>query len=298
MGWNKNQFNRLSVLLGADIAIRAPHFFLGRHHWRIHCIEHHFVVIGPRSAAPSLHWTVPAQNVSRHANARYSAPSSDCVRDNCMRHLLPHAPHRILCSLVDRAVIQARRRPSPARGHDASSHVVEGVKRLSLSRNALPNTSRGHHCCRVADRPPLDAAPRRLVPVPSHVLQYVTLDRRRLRYRHRRTGTENKPAAQTMPLEMTKPAWHVFAPRTSGSIFLSCPWRPGPPGDRGPSSPQVAHGPRADGSRGPSARRARRLMPVWRAANRVPEVGPFESEFAWRPRVHPGSGFGIGDGEE
>jgi hypothetical protein len=138
----------------AGIAIGAPHFFLGRRHWRIHCIERHFVVIGPKGAAPSLHSTVSAQNVLRHANARYPPPSSDRVRDDCMRHLLPHAPHRILCSLLDRDLIQARRRPSPARGHDASSHVVEGVKQSSLIRNALPNTSRGHYCCGVADRPP------------------------------------------------------------------------------------------------------------------------------------------------
>ena len=154
MDWNKKQFHRLSVLLGADIAIGAPHFFLGRHHWRIHCIERHFVVIGPRSAAPSLHWTLSAQNVSLHANAHYSPTSSDRVWDHRRRYLLPHAPHRLLCSLLDRDFIQARRCPSPARGQDASSHVVEGVKRLSLSRNALPNTCRAHHCCRIADRPP------------------------------------------------------------------------------------------------------------------------------------------------
>jgi hypothetical protein len=155
MGWNKNQSHRLSVLLGGRHSHRSTTFlFGGRHHWRIHRIERHFVVIGPRSAAPSLHWTVSAQNVSRHANARYSPPSSDRVRDDCMRHLLPHAPHRILRSLVDRAVIQATRCPSPARGQDASSHVVEDVKQSSLIRNALPNTSRGHYCCGVADRLP------------------------------------------------------------------------------------------------------------------------------------------------
>jgi hypothetical protein len=82
-----------------------------------------------------------------------------------MRHLLPHAPHRILCSLVDRKIaIQATRCPSSARGQDAPSHIVEDVKQSSLIRNALPNTSRGHYCCGVADRPP--HAPRRLVPVP------------------------------------------------------------------------------------------------------------------------------------
>jgi hypothetical protein len=38
-----------------------------------------------------------------------------------------------------------------------------------------------------------------------------------------------------------------------------------------------------------------RLCP---AHSRVQEVGPFESEFAWRPRVHPVPVFGIGDGED
>jgi hypothetical protein len=129
-------------------------FLFGEASWRIHCIERHYVVIGPRSAAPSLHWTVSVQNVSHHANGHYPPPSSDRVRDDCMLHLLPHAPHRILCSLVDRAVIQATRCPSLARGQDASSHVIEDVKQSSLIRNALPNTSRGHYCCGVADRPP------------------------------------------------------------------------------------------------------------------------------------------------
>jgi hypothetical protein len=154
MGWNKNQSHRLSVLLGGRHSHRSTTFFWGRHHWRIHCIEPHFAVIGPRSGAPSLHWTVSAQNISRHANAHYSPPSSDRVWDHRRRHLLPHASHRILCSLVDRAVIQATRWTSPARGQDASSRVVEDVKQSSLIRNALRNTSRGHYCCGVADRPP------------------------------------------------------------------------------------------------------------------------------------------------
>ncbi len=154
MGGNKNPPHRLAVLLGGQYSHQNTAFLFGEALWRIHCIERHVVVIWPSSAAPSLHWTVSAQNISRHANAHYPPPSSDRVRDDRMRHLLPHAPHRILCSLVDRNVIQARRCPSPARGQDATSHVFEDVKRLSLSRNALPNTSRGHHCCGLADRPP------------------------------------------------------------------------------------------------------------------------------------------------
>ena len=206
-------------------------FLFGEASWRIHCIERNVVVIWRRSAAPSLHWSVSAQNISRHANAHYPPPSSDRVWDHRMRHLLPHAPHRILCSLVDRKIaIQATRYPSSARGQDAPSHVVEDVEQFSLIRNALPNTSRGHYCCGVADRPPARrSAATFSAGSAGRVPQYLTLDRRHLWYRHRRTGIKNKPAEQTMPREMTKPAWHVFAPRTSGSIFLSCRSHPGPP---------------------------------------------------------------------
>jgi len=45
-----------------------------------------------------------------HANAHYRPPSYDRARNHRVRHLLPHALHRVLCSLVDReTIIQTRR---------------------------------------------------------------------------------------------------------------------------------------------------------------------------------------------
>jgi hypothetical protein len=114
----------LSVCPVADMRSGVA-FSFGEVSCRIHCIEGNVVVIWRRSAAPSLGWTVSAQNISRHANAHYSPPSSDRVWDHRRHHLLPHAPHRILCSFIDRDFIQARRCPSPEGGQGAPSHVFE-----------------------------------------------------------------------------------------------------------------------------------------------------------------------------
>jgi hypothetical protein len=67
------------------------------------------------------------KDLARHANAHPPPPGSDRVRDHRMRHLLPHARHRLLCPFADRTVIQAKRCPSAARGSNAASHVAEDV---------------------------------------------------------------------------------------------------------------------------------------------------------------------------
>src|SRR5215470_8597470 len=75
--------------------------------------------------------------ISRHANARYAPPGSDRVRERRMRHLLPHARHRVLCPFADRTVIQAKRRLSASRGFNAPSHVAEDARQMKFLSRAM-----------------------------------------------------------------------------------------------------------------------------------------------------------------